>query len=203
MCGHFGSRARDSSPAAEYGQRILWRCRPISRGFHSASTSRSRPHRSRPPSSLARLVSRSQFADVSSRSAAPWFWLSAQGGAGHAPTNRMVCALLSSEVSDRLEPLRITLGLDLAEFSEGVFSWRGFLCYKWSLERILAQSHHRPSRLEDLQAGQPCGKISRSRMLDNILHHGEQQSDRPGESRASKRVAREASGPSSRENGFT
>jgi hypothetical protein len=48
-------------------------------------------------------------------------------------TTRMVSALLSSEVGDKLEPLRATLQLQPDEFREGVFSWRGFIYYKWSL----------------------------------------------------------------------
>ncbi|HEY0265174.1 MAG TPA: hypothetical protein VGC16_00385 [Rhizomicrobium sp.] len=55
-----------------------------------------------------------------------------RSGQGDA-TARMVGALLSSEVDEKLEPLRITLQLNEAEFREGVFSWRGFLYYKWSL----------------------------------------------------------------------
>ena len=48
-------------------------------------------------------------------------------------TARMVGALLSTEVDEKLEPLRLTLQLQPAEFREGVFSWRGFIYYKWSL----------------------------------------------------------------------
>jgi len=57
---------------------------------------------------------------------------SGSGSRMHA-TSRMVTALLSSEVDEKLEPLRKTLQLDDNEFREGVFSWRGFLYYKWSL----------------------------------------------------------------------
>jgi len=46
---------------------------------------------------------------------------------------RMVSALLSTEVDEKLEPLRMTLQLQPGEFREGVFSWRGFIYYKWSL----------------------------------------------------------------------
>jgi len=49
-------------------------------------------------------------------------------------TGRMVAALLSNEVNEKLEPLRATLSLGPAEFSEGVFSWRGFIYYKWCLD---------------------------------------------------------------------
>jgi len=45
----------------------------------------------------------------------------------------MVEAMLSSRVDEKLEPLRLTLGLSGADFREGVFSWRGFLYYKWSM----------------------------------------------------------------------
>ena len=56
------------------------------------------------------------------------------GGTGQSEaSSRMVAALLSSEVNDKLEPLRLTLQLNEADFREGVFSWRGFLYYKWSL----------------------------------------------------------------------
>jgi hypothetical protein len=51
-------------------------------------------------------------------------------------TARMVTALLSSEVNEKLEPLRATLNLNPEEFCEGVFSWRGFIYYKWSLSQF-------------------------------------------------------------------
>jgi hypothetical protein len=48
----------------------------------------------------------------------------------------MVTALLSSQVDEKLEPLRMTLGLTGNDFREGVFSWRGFLYYKWSMSQF-------------------------------------------------------------------
>jgi hypothetical protein len=48
-------------------------------------------------------------------------------------TAKMVSALLSNEVGEKLEPLRLTLQLDPTDFREGIFSWRGFIYYKWSL----------------------------------------------------------------------
>jgi hypothetical protein len=60
----------------------------------------------------------------------------AGGGPGSASSNRMVSALLSSRVDEKLEPLRLTLGLTGNDFREGVFSWRGFLYYKWSMEKF-------------------------------------------------------------------
>ena len=57
-------------------------------------------------------------------------------GKGDNATARMVTAILSNEVGERLEPLRVTLNLDPDEFCEGVFSWRGFIYYKWSLSQF-------------------------------------------------------------------
>jgi hypothetical protein len=53
---------------------------------------------------------------------------------GSDSANRLVAAMLSSRVDEKLEPLRVTLGLTGNDFREGVFSWRGFLYYKWSME---------------------------------------------------------------------
>jgi hypothetical protein len=61
----------------------------------------------------------------------------ANGGANNnSSTDRMVSALLSSQVDEKLEPLRLTLGLSGDDFREGVFSWRGFLYYKWSMSQF-------------------------------------------------------------------
>lgn len=48
-------------------------------------------------------------------------------------TARLVEALLSTQVDERLDPLRLTMGLAPEAFAEGVFCWKGFLYYKWSL----------------------------------------------------------------------
>jgi hypothetical protein len=59
-----------------------------------------------------------------------------KSGSSSSSTTKLVSALLSNEVDEKLEPLRLTLGLDGAEFREGVFSWRGFLYYKWSMSDL-------------------------------------------------------------------
>ena len=56
-----------------------------------------------------------------------------------AYTARLVQALLSTEVDERLEPLRATLMLEGDDFREGVFSWKGFLYYKWMLTALRPQ----------------------------------------------------------------
>jgi hypothetical protein len=54
-------------------------------------------------------------------------------------TARLVGAILSSELDERLDPLRRTLMLDGDEFREGVFSWKGFLYYKWMMHSLWPQ----------------------------------------------------------------
>jgi len=51
----------------------------------------------------------------------------AGGGGG------LVSALLANSIGERLEPLRRTLNLAGNDFREGMFGWRGFLYYKWSM----------------------------------------------------------------------
>jgi hypothetical protein len=57
-------------------------------------------------------------------------------GGNDTSSRRLVTALLSNDVSEKLEPLRMTLGLTGNDFREGVFSWRGFLYYKWSMGKF-------------------------------------------------------------------
>jgi hypothetical protein len=58
------------------------------------------------------------------------------GGGGDVHAARLVEALLATDVDERLEPLRDTLALEGDSFKEGVFSWKGFLYYKWVLESL-------------------------------------------------------------------
>jgi hypothetical protein len=60
----------------------------------------------------------------------------AGGGAGSANISKLVHLLLSGQDDRRLEPLRATLGLQGQDFREGVFSWKGFLYYKWVLNTL-------------------------------------------------------------------
>ena len=57
-------------------------------------------------------------------------------GGGNDSSNRLVSAMLSNRIDEKLEPLRVTLGLTGNDFREGVFSWRGFLYYKWSMGKF-------------------------------------------------------------------
>ena len=62
--------------------------------------------------------------------------LAGSGGGNSGSSNRLVTAMLSNQINEKLEPLRLTLGLTGNDFREGVFSWRGFLYYKWSMGKF-------------------------------------------------------------------
>lgn len=60
----------------------------------------------------------------------------ASGAQAHA--SRMVEKLLSNAPDSGFEPLKATLKLSDQEYLDGVFSWRGFLYYKWVLGDLVA-----------------------------------------------------------------
>jgi hypothetical protein len=81
----------------------------------------------------------------------------AGGGGGSGSSNRLVTAMLSNEINEKLEPLRLTLNLTGNDFREGVFSWRGFLYYKWSMGKFWPDVM---GVLREINAIQPVGAIT-------------------------------------------
>ena len=61
------------------------------------------------------------------------FGSEADGGQGA----RLVRKILSDTVDAETEPLRQTLRLEKRQYREGVFCWKGFLYYKWSMAETL------------------------------------------------------------------
>jgi hypothetical protein len=105
----------------------------------------------------------------------------AMGGSASnsASTSKLVSALLSSEVDEKLDPLRLTLGLQGAEFREGVFSWRGFLYYKWSMNDFWPQVNYvlrqvrdiRPTSVSSPELGQYIND-SKRRIIQSVKQAG-------------------------------
>jgi hypothetical protein len=62
--------------------------------------------------------------------------LLAGGNSESGDSKRLVSAMLADDIGEKLEPLRMTLGLTGNDFREGLFSWRGFLYYKWSMGKF-------------------------------------------------------------------
>jgi hypothetical protein len=63
----------------------------------------------------------------------------ATGNLGTTSSGRIVAAMLANELDQTLDPLRQTLNLNATDFTEGIFAWRGFLYYKWSLDGLWPQ----------------------------------------------------------------
>jgi len=59
-----------------------------------------------------------------------------QGDGALMHTQRLVEKLLSSSPEAGFEPLKETLKLNDKEYLDGIFSWRGFLYYKWLLSDL-------------------------------------------------------------------
>ncbi len=57
-----------------------------------------------------------------------------EGNAASSLAARMANKLMTDETAASLEPLRATLRLTGEEYREGIFAWKGFLYYKWSIQ---------------------------------------------------------------------
>lgn len=66
--------------------------------------------------------------------------------------SKIAAALLATKVDEKLEPLRAALQLSPDDFREGIFSWRGFIYYKWSLMDFWPQLVKTLRELNDLRS---------------------------------------------------
>ncbi|HZZ69473.1 MAG TPA: hypothetical protein VFE18_14975 [Phenylobacterium sp.] len=76
-------------------------------------------------------------------------------GAPNANISKLVSLLLSGQDDARLEPLRLTLGLEGENFREGIFSWKGFLYYKWVLNSLWPELRGVISELTEIKVVGP------------------------------------------------
>lgn len=73
---------------------------------------------------------------------------------------KLVDALLSRDADERLEPLRVTLGLEGSAFRDGIFSWKGFLYYKWQLAETMPKLQQVISQIDRVDlAGRSDGAL--------------------------------------------
>ena len=98
-----------------------------------------------------------RMAEYSSTEVQKLTMMATGGGGNNVSTQRMTKALLSNEVNELLDPFRVTLQLDPAQFGEGIYSWRGFLYYKWGLQEMWPRL---VSVLHAMKALRPMGKLS-------------------------------------------
>jgi hypothetical protein len=89
--------------------------------------------------------------------------LASGGSDDDGSTGRMVTAMLSGQVNEKLEPLRLTLGLSNTDFREGAFGWRGLLYYKWAMQCFWPEVM---GILREIKAMMPHGGISTRQAAD-------------------------------------
>ncbi len=53
---------------------------------------------------------------------------------------RLAAKILANEGDANMEPMRLAMNMDRTEFEEGVFCWKGFIYYKWTLADLLPQA---------------------------------------------------------------
>ncbi len=73
-------------------------------------------------------------------------------------TRRLAGKIMSNHPTDHMEALRKTLRLELEEYEEGVFCWKGFLYYKWVLTSLRAEA---AAVADAVQTVRPIGKVDR------------------------------------------
>jgi hypothetical protein len=71
---------------------------------------------------------------------------------------RMAAKILSNTPGDQLDALRLTLRLAPEQYQEGVFCWKGFLYYKWTLSMLLGEV---AAVAEAVRTIKPIGKTDR------------------------------------------
>lgn len=60
-----------------------------------------------------------------------------KSGSSEAMVTKLANALLVADDVGALNPLRETLGLEGIQFTRGIFSWKGFIYYKWQFSEIM------------------------------------------------------------------
>lgn len=73
-------------------------------------------------------------------------------------TRRLAGKILSNHPRDRMETLRLTLRLEVDDYDEGIFCWKGFLYYKWMLTSLHAEA---VAVADAVQTVRPVGKVDR------------------------------------------
>ena len=71
-------------------------------------------------------------------------------------TRRLAAKIMSNRPTDHMGALRTTLRLELEEYEEGIFCWKGFLYYKWILTSLRAEA---AAVADAVRTVKPIGKL--------------------------------------------
>lgn len=73
-------------------------------------------------------------------------------------TRRLAAKIMSNRPTDHMEALRTTLRLELEEYEDGIFCWKGFLYYKWVLTSLKVEAIGVADAVKSVR---PVGKVDR------------------------------------------
>ncbi|OXE36324.1 MAG: hypothetical protein CGW95_08435 [Phenylobacterium zucineum] len=83
-----------------------------------------------------------------------------------AKTGKIAVAILGNSSDERLDLLRPVMRLDFSTFREGLFSWKGFLYYKWALSDIVPKLAEVIRELPLLRPS-GCGNADQLKYIDD------------------------------------
>ena len=86
------------------------------------------------------------------------------GGLG---AGRLARKLLSSKADVETDPLRDTLKLNLDDYREGVFCWKGFLYYKWCLGELTPRLSEVAKEISQVKLSAVMGSDPRAMMAED------------------------------------
>lgn len=84
---------------------------------------------------------------------------------------RLADKLMMDEGAQMLEPLRAALAMNMAQYRDGVFAWKGFLYYKWSLGQLETGQEHfgKSLALCRFTGGMPATKMEVEKLRRNVI----------------------------------
>ncbi|CAN1566127.1 hypothetical protein MCEMIH15_02922 [Caulobacteraceae bacterium] len=71
--------------------------------------------------------------------------------AGGELVKRMSNAILATNADHRLAPLQLTLGLEGEQFQRGIYSWKGFLYYKWQFQETKPELYKVVAQMQSMK----------------------------------------------------
>ena len=86
-------------------------------------------------------------------------------------SERLAEKLMMDEGAQMLEPLRAALAMNVAQYREGVFAWKGFLYYKWALGELEAGQEHfgKTLALCRFSNGAPATRMEVEKLRRNVI----------------------------------
>jgi hypothetical protein len=80
---------------------------------------------------------------------------------GHQSVDRMAAKILSNRPGNHADALGATLRLSPDEYQEGIFCWKGFLYYKWSLAKLLINIEGVSDKISTIRPVGPSDKTTK------------------------------------------